>query len=157
MEEADESLRNEMMYYCWQTHSLMLSFSLFLPHSHFTSAKAHWDTRLRHSPASRLPAASDICVVIFVPFEQMSLPSILSDDWLFHIYSREQTDADLHRSERKLDSDWYRHQDWSQTWDQGVLIDILCCASSSVVGDHYMPSFVPCRTKMGECHKNKMK
>ncbi len=30
MEGADESLRNEMIYCCWHTHSLMLSFSLFL-------------------------------------------------------------------------------------------------------------------------------
>lgn len=162
MEEADESLRNEMMYCCWQTRSLMLSFSLLLHSStlSFYSCQSPLRSSLAAFACFQAPCClSDICVVIFVPFEQMSLPFVLSNDRLFHIFSREQADADLHRTEEKPDSDWCRlvgHRDRGQTGNQRFLIDILCCARSSMVRDHYMPAFVLCSTKIEEDYKNKM-
>lgn len=120
----------------------MLSFSLFLHSSTLSFYFCQSPVRYAFAPFACFQAPCclpDICVVVSVLFEQMSLPSVLSSDRLFHIFSRKRTDSDLHTAERKLDSDWCRptrRQEPRQRWNRGFLIDILCCARSSAVGVH---------------------
>lgn len=84
----------------------MLSFSLFPALLHSLILLLPKSTEIlfcsiRLFPGSLLPLRR-LCR-IFVPFERMSLPSVLNSDQLFRIFSKEQTDADWCRVIRNQD------------------------------------------------------
>lgn len=145
MEEADESLRNGMIYCCWQTHSLMLSFSLFPALLHTLILLLPKSTEILFCSIclfsdSRCP--SDSCVAIFVPFEQMSLPSVLSNDRLFQT---ERPDAGMYRTEktgRLTDAVSSRFKSIGNRVFN--CYSLLCYNEIVVFDNHYMTAFVIC-------------